>query len=143
MLRHLLVGSLAVAFFSCAVLHAEEKAEIEARHLGQYRLTRRLGRGGMGEVYLAEHLLLQRACAVKVIAPAHATDEAVVRRFEREARTIAGLTHPNTVQVFDFGESDGMTWLVMELLGGKDLGAILAETPTLGFDFGRSRVART
>ena len=78
-------------------------ATATARQLGQYRLGRRLGAGGMGEVYLAEHVLLRRPCAVKLIRPERAGDPENLARFEREVRATAALTHPNTVQVFDYG----------------------------------------
>ncbi len=71
----------------------------EARQLGQYRLGRLLGAGGMGEVYLAEHLLLKRPCTVKLIRPGEATDPRALERFEREVRLTATLSHPNIVAV--------------------------------------------
>jgi serine/threonine-protein kinase len=93
-----------------------------ARQLGQYRLVRPLGSGGMGEVFLAEHVLLRRPCAVKVIHPKMAGDQETLRRFEDEARVTAGLTHPNTVQIFDYGTSeDGTFYCAMEYLPGWNL----------------------
>src|SRR5262249_11781239 len=76
---------------------------LEARTLGQYRLKRLLGVGGMGEVYLAEHVLLKRPCAVKLIRPERAGDPRNLQRFEREVQATAALTHPNTVEVLDYG----------------------------------------
>ncbi len=93
-----------------------------ARRLGQYQLKQRLGAGGMGEVYLAEHRLLKRPCAVKLIHPESAGDTAVLRRFEREVRATAQLTHPNTVEIYDYGHADdGTFYYVMEYLPGLDL----------------------
>lgn len=93
-----------------------------ARQLGQYRLTRLVGSGGMGEVYLGEHVLLKRPCAIKVIRPAMAGDPKVLARFEREVRATAKLTHWNTVQVFDYGRAeDGTFYYVMEFLRGMNL----------------------
>ncbi len=94
----------------------------EARRLGQYRLGQRLGAGGMGEVYLAEHLLLRRACAIKLIRPEHAGDRRTLLRFAREVQATATLTHPNTIQVFDYGHTqDGTFYYVMEYLEGLTL----------------------
>ena len=94
----------------------------EARQLGQYRLRRLLGAGGMGEVYLAEHLLLKRPCAVKLIRPGAATDPRALERFEREVRLTATLSHPNIVEVYDYGRAeDGTYYYVMEYLPGLSL----------------------
>lgn len=97
-----------------------------ARQMGQYVLTTPLGHGGMGEVYLAEHQLLRRPCAVKLIRPEQAGDAATLRRFEREAQATARLTHPSTVQVYDFGiAEDGTFYYVMEYLRGLTLEELL------------------
>jgi serine/threonine-protein kinase len=93
-----------------------------ARQLGQYRLLRRTGAGGMGEVYLAEHQLLKRPCAVKLIRPGCAADPRTQERFEREVRLTATLLHPNTVEIYDYGRSeDGTYYYVMEYLRGLGL----------------------
>jgi len=101
---------------------------LEARKLGQYQLTRRLGAGGMGEVYLAEHVLLRRPCAVKVIRPERTGDPRHLARFEREAQATAALKHPNTVQVSDYGYADdGTFYYVMEYLPGPTLDELVRE----------------
>src|SRR5262249_51870800 len=74
-----------------------------ARQGGQSRLRRRIGAGAMGEVYLAEHRLLKRPCALKLIRPDRMGDPGAVARFEREVRATAALSHPNTVEVYDYG----------------------------------------
>jgi eukaryotic-like serine/threonine-protein kinase len=91
-----------------------------ARRFGQYRLKQLIGRGGMGEVYLAEHTLLKRPCALKRIRPGQDTDPTTLARFEREVRATAELSHPHTVEIYDFGRaSDGTFYYVMELLWGQ------------------------
>jgi serine/threonine-protein kinase len=94
----------------------------EAREFGQYRLGQRIGTGGMGEVYLAEHQLLKRRSAIKLIRPNRAADPRSLARFEREVRATATLTHPNTVQIFDYGQAeDGTFYYVMEYLPGMSV----------------------
>src|SRR5580700_4575768 len=93
-----------------------------ARRFGQYRLKQLIGRGGMGEVYLAEHTLLKRPCALKRIRPGHDTDPTTLARFEREVRATAELSHPHTVEIYDYGRAgDGTFYYVMELLWGMTL----------------------
>jgi serine/threonine-protein kinase len=85
-------------------------------------LKKRIGGGGMGEVYLADHVLLRRPCAIKLIRPERAGDPAMLQRFEREVRATATLTHPNTVQIFDYGRTpEGTFYYVMEYLPGLTL----------------------
>jgi serine/threonine-protein kinase len=101
------------------VLRQEAQA---ARRFGQYRLKQRLGAGGMGEVYLAEHVLLRRPCAIKLIRPERAADRNSLLRFEREVQVTATLTHPNTVEILDYGHADdGTFYYVMEHLPGVTL----------------------
>jgi serine/threonine-protein kinase len=99
----------------------------EARQLGQYRLMRLLGSGGMGNVYLAEHQLLKRPCAIKVIRPGQAADPQAIARFEREVQTTATLTHPNTIEIYDYGRTDdGTFYYVMEYLPGLSMADLVA-----------------
>jgi serine/threonine-protein kinase len=93
-----------------------------ARRLGQYQLKQRLGSGGMGEVFLAEHVLLRRPCAIKLIRPERAGNQRNLLRFEREVQATATLTHPNTVEILDYGRTeDGTFYYVMEYLPGLSL----------------------
>ncbi|MGZ8648535.1 MAG: protein kinase domain-containing protein [Solirubrobacteraceae bacterium] len=88
-----------------------------------YRIEERIGRGGMGVVYRAEHQNQQRRAAVKIIAPALAESEGFRERFTREARIAAALQHPNIVTVYDAGEVDGLLYLAMQYIEGEDLAA--------------------
>ena len=99
---------------------------------GKYRLEAQLGVGGMGTVYRARHLLIDRPVAVKVLNRLFVEDEAARTRFRREARAAGRLQHPNAVTVTDFGESqDGYVYLVMELLEGRTLRDALAKEAPL------------
>jgi serine/threonine-protein kinase len=116
-----LVAAL-VGIFGTHVINAARREAYKARQFGQYRLGKRLGRGGMGEVYQAEHMLLKRPCAIKTIRRERETDVATLAQFEKEVQTTARLTHWNTVEIFDFGyTSDGTFYYVMELLPGMSL----------------------
>jgi hypothetical protein len=90
-------------------------------HLAGYRIQALIGRGGMGEVYLAEHVTLGRLEALKVLSPELSTEEGFRRRFQREARLAASLRHPNIIPVYYAGESDGSLYLVMPYIRGTDL----------------------
>src|SRR5690606_4210625 len=94
----------------------------EAKQIGQYRLKRKLGSGGMGEVFLAEHVLLKRPCAIKLIRADKAGDPQALARFEQEVQATARLTHWNTVEIFDYGRADdGTFYYVMEYLPAMNL----------------------
>ena len=110
------------------LLRRLRRREAEVEQLGQYRLRRKLGEGGMGVVYEVEHALLQRRAALKMLRPEAMSEEALTR-FEREVRLTARLVHPNSVTVFDFGRSeDGRFFYVMELLTGVDLAQVIARS---------------
>ena len=103
-----------------------------ARRLGQYTLGERIGAGGMGEVYRAEHQFLRRPCVVKLIRPGMDGASDMLARFEREVQSTAALTHPNTVQVFDYGRADdGTFFYVMEYLPGESLDVLVARSGPL------------
>jgi serine/threonine-protein kinase len=118
----LMAMAVAIAVFgSHKIRELHEKAH-EAERLGQYRLKQILGFGGMGAVYLAEHVLLRRPCAIKLIRPDQVGDPTTLIRFEREVRATATLTHWNTVEIFDYGHTeDGTFYYVMEYLPGMNL----------------------
>ena len=92
---------------------------------GRYRVTGRIGTGGMGIVYKVEHLHLGKGAAMKVLAPDTAQRPEMLRRFKLEAQAVSRLNHPNIVQTFDFGQSDGALYLVMEHIKGEDLATII------------------
>ncbi|HKO14946.1 MAG TPA: serine/threonine-protein kinase, partial [Gemmatimonadaceae bacterium] len=92
----------------------------------RYHILELLGVGGMGRVYLAEHVSLGRRCAVKMISPAFATSADAITRFNREAANASRINHPNVAQVYDFGAAEnGTLYLAMELVEGEALAAIL------------------
>jgi serine/threonine-protein kinase len=127
-LQHVLV--LLIAGIASAVgthlINTLRREVYEARQLGQYRLLRTLGAGGMGDVYLAEHRMLKRPCAIKLIHPDRAGDPRILARFEREVRMTAQLSHWNTVEIFDYGRTDdGTFFYVMEYLPGLNLQQLL------------------
>jgi serine/threonine-protein kinase len=96
-------------------------ADMTGRTFGKYRLTERLGRGGMAEVYRAYQPNLERDVAVKVMHGYLAEDEGFVGRFKREARAVAALRHPHIVQVYDFDVEDDTYYMIMEYIGGETL----------------------
>jgi tRNA A-37 threonylcarbamoyl transferase component Bud32 len=117
----------AIGIFGSYKISTLEKEAYAARQLGQYRLKERLGSGGMGEVYLGEHLLLRRRCAIKLIRPEQAGDPTTLERFGREVQAMAMLTHWNTVEVYDYGHADdGTFYYVMEYLPGLSLQDLVA-----------------
>ena len=90
--------------------------------IGKYEIVRPLGKGAMGQVYLAHDTVLDRDVALKVMVAQIADDPELKTRFEREAKAVAKMTHPNVVTVFDLGNhTDGSPYIAMELLKGQDL----------------------
>jgi hypothetical protein len=102
------------------------EAELMVRQLGQYTLEEKIGEGGMGVVYRARHALMRRDTAVKLLLP-EAADAAAVQRFEREVCLTCQLTHPNTIQVYDYGHTpEGIFYFAMEFLRGLNLHELTA-----------------
>jgi serine/threonine protein kinase len=99
----------------------------------RYRIVSLLGRGGMGVVYKVEHIHIGKMMAMKLLSGELARDAATVRRFRAEAKAISKLAHANTVQIFDFGESARLVYLVMEYLPGRDLGSLISSEGPLDF----------
>jgi serine/threonine-protein kinase len=125
------VGAV-IATLGARFIHRMRRDLQFALEMGSYRLERPLGRGGMGEVWLAHHRMLARPAAVKLILPETLGRPADARtallRFEREARATAGLTSAHAIQIFDFGIADsGVFYYVMELLNGPDLMTLVKE----------------
>src|SRR5262245_54686501 len=89
--------------------------------LGPYEILAPLGAGGMGEVYRARDRKLDRDVAIKVLPESVARDPEALARFEREAKAVAALSHPNILAIYDFGTEDGTAYAVMELLEGETL----------------------
>jgi eukaryotic-like serine/threonine-protein kinase len=100
---------------------ASLEADLSGRKLGNYQLLRRLGRGGMADVYLAEQISLRRQVAFKVLKQSLAEDEAYVRRFHNEARAAASLVHANIVQIHEVGCIDGVHFIAQEYVAGQNL----------------------
>ena len=93
--------------------------------IGNYQIEAVLGSGGMGQVYRAQHVQLQRAAAFKVLHPQYATDETFRQRFIQEARTAAALVHPNIIEIYDFGQHEDWYYLIMELVEDGSLRSLL------------------
>src|SRR5262245_24733140 len=95
------------------------------QRLGPYEIRDLLGRGGMGEVYLARDPRLGRELAIKVLPPHAVEDATAVERFMREARTASALNHPNVVTIYEIGETDASRFIAMELVQGQTLRALI------------------
>jgi eukaryotic-like serine/threonine-protein kinase len=96
---------------------------------GRYRLEAPLGEGGIGRVYAGTHMKLGRRVAIKVLNEAYRENDALQRRFEREAMALSALSHPHVVTVIDYGMEEDLAYIVMELVEGRDLAQVLSEGP--------------
>lgn len=132
-IRNIVLAGIAVAGvliaasvfgFSMRAIRRQMKAAVDRveRKLGQYHLQEKLGAGGNGAVYRARHALLRRPTAVKLMNPEFARSAAARDRFEHEVQITSSLSHPNTVAIYDYGQTpDGTLYYVMELLNGRTL----------------------
>jgi hypothetical protein len=122
------VFGAAIAIVGSYLLNNLQSELHDARRLGQYQLGEKLGEGGMGEVYLAEHQLLKRPCALKLIKSGTEANPLALARFEREVKSAAALSHPNTIQIYDYGHTDdGTFYYVMEYLPGLSLSDLIRQ----------------
>jgi serine/threonine protein kinase/tetratricopeptide (TPR) repeat protein len=108
------------------LLNVSNIDRLAGKTIGPYRIEREIGRGGMGEVYRARDTRLDRPVAVKVLPAYFAQDRDRVRRFQQEARSASSLNHPNIVTIHEIGESDGLWFIVSELVEGKTLRQLIA-----------------
>ncbi|HMV33518.1 MAG TPA: serine/threonine-protein kinase, partial [Gemmatimonadales bacterium] len=98
----------------------------------RYHITKKLGEGGMGQVYLAEHVKMGRRCAIKIMMPGTMSDPDAISRFNREAANASRISHPNVCAIYDFGETpDGLIYLAMEFIEGKSLSGLMEDAGTL------------
>lgn len=99
--------------------------------IGGFQLEKELGRGGMGVVYKAHELSLNRMVALKILSERLSGDEEFIKRFKREAKVVAALTHPHIVNILSYGEENGLYYFAMEYVKGTDLGQILKEKKSI------------
>src|SRR5438874_10651053 len=115
-----------IAAVAANLIENRQSNSLIGRTIGHYHIEQRIGAGGMGEVYLASDMNVDRSAALKVL-PAHLTDDAErLRRFEREARAIAGLNHPNIMTIYEVGSADFTRYIASELIQGETLHQRLA-----------------
>src|SRR5262249_59082947 len=106
---------------SVATYPAGPDADLTGATLGDYRVLRRLGQGGMGQVYLAEQVSLKRHVALKLLKPELAANEVSLQRFKQEAHSVARVTHANIVQIYAINETGGLHFMALEYVEGKNL----------------------
>ena len=138
-LRHLSAESLARELVRFGKLTSYQAARIcdgkpEGLVLGKNVILDRIGSGGMGEVFKAEHRRMKRPVVVKVLHDEHTKSEVALKRFQREVEAVASLSHPNIVTAFDADEENGIYYLVMEYVDGEDLGFIISREGPLDLE---------
>ncbi len=124
------------------LLYNSAMPEWTGKTIGNVRIDKELARGGMGEVYVGTHLRLDRLVIVKVMHSYIEGDPELQSRFEREAKVVAALRHPNIVQIFDFDIAEGHPYIVMEYLRGPSLAAYLRELNSRNEKLQPAQIAR-
>lgn len=125
---YVLFGALGV-FVGLTLLSSMSLARVRQREpqVGQYTLSKQIGEGGTSKVYLAHHVLLRRPTAIKILTPSSELPREAIQRFEREVRAACQLTHPNTIEIFDFGRTpNGTFYYAMEYLPGLTLAELVS-----------------
>jgi tRNA A-37 threonylcarbamoyl transferase component Bud32 len=126
----LILSSVVIFIFTIALSRAQreaQKAVVEARHLGQYRLEEKLGEGAMGIVYRGHHAMMRRPAAIKMLNLDKINDESL-DRFEREVQITCQLNHPNTIAIYDYGRTpEGVFYYAMEYIEGIDLQTLVTK----------------
>ena len=112
-----------------ALIQAQNSTDLVGSIIAdRYRVVSKIGDGGMGQVFLAEHVRMKRRCAVKIMRPQLMSDPVAVVRFNREAENASQISHPNVCAVYDFGETPtGLIYLAMEFIDGDSLAKVLAQ----------------
>jgi eukaryotic-like serine/threonine-protein kinase len=125
-------GAAALTLVGGQLVWRLRREVFETRSLGRYRVKSRIGKGGMGEIWIAHHVTLGRDVALKILHPDLRRDPEATARFAREVRTTAELRHPNTIRIFDHGVTEaGLCYYAMELLDGVDLASLVHESGPL------------
>ncbi len=123
-----LFAGVVVVVWGGHVMWSLRQSVFESRKLGRYRLLKRIGVGGMGEVWRAQDRALRRNVALKILSPEHGRKPSRVARFEREIQATAAITHPNVVRIHDWGVTDDGVWYyAMDLLEGSDLSTVVKQ----------------
>jgi serine/threonine-protein kinase len=111
------------------------EARLQRIVAGEYRIERMLGRGGMGMVFLAQDLTLEREVAIKVLPPDFSSDPQVIKRFQQEAKTAAKLDHPNIIPIYRVESAEGLNFFVMKFISGTSLEDVLESQQPLSYDY--------
>ncbi|MDQ3365996.1 MAG: serine/threonine protein kinase [Myxococcota bacterium] len=127
-----IIAGAIIAVWGGHVMWSLRRSVFESRKLGRYRLLKRVGKGGMGEVWSAEDRALRRSVALKILSPEYGRKPAAVARFEREIQATAAIAHPSVVRIHDWGVTDDGVWYyAMDLLEGTDLADLVEQRGTL------------